>query len=901
MNKGKNEFNFPIAAASDANKTKRANITVDGRASELIKLAEDMRSLERIRSAHDVQRVQGLISSALDHLPGPVTPAKLTRMDDAIYIDWKSIAIDEYATILEEAVRLFDDTWPTTAAAIDPRVIRLFSIDHSADFVITSLVTILSKTSAPKFGILARVFEECLHADTWLASAFIDLSHYHSTSRDRQSDFVQLLASTPNRVANHFKSKIPNTFMDGTYSAILSLALIKALHFTVHANSREKSDTFKADFFASLFSRLVIDFNANRTSRVLPKVVAILAKWSEGEDYQPMIQQMMLRLNRNAMEVVAMYVLETDHVDHLLGDAVSLSDGWAHILQSRLPFAKPTSDSRITKNLIEHLASRLPSEAFNRTVSDLARCWASKSYINTQTLDEHIFLTKLVVLGVHQSRVKESPEVSKSVKMIIQRGVQNHMECLQSTVRALGMVTAELVMNYLSDFKVDEELHFEYDSFSDYEKAVINDLMAIPNRPISPQEIDIDAVIGEIVAIGDAAVDEQLNKVNIYRAPADTMEVDASLTTLSTGTATILAQPLECDEIDSDDDDLTPYSLSNDTAQAEDKSPRYLIDLRDALQDTDDPDAFEQCMISSATLIAEKLPHDISDMDIQLLRLFIGLEQRFYMENFEQHRFTACLAICCVRPKQCAEYLCTEFHSDAGRYAVSKKVLMLDVLSEAARELAKLNVIKTEERSVTASRPVGKLVEICETKDTLAEARRVISERIQRKTRRFAHRTAAAYQNEQVNRFAPVAGDFFFPLVYGLSKQHQSLSRHWLKHDTDNILLCTLLHTIATVVLAAQNCPIITKIAPETFELSTMLRFHPEAKVREGVLKVLAATLMATPIHLLQMHCAAQLNELRSWLEQCLSFNVIRGGEKNADCRELATHVLAMCANALSQ
>lgn len=894
---------------TDNNELIRANSATDGRvkrieyAGELDKLTENIRLLERISSAQDVSRVQEFISNALNYLPGPATPEKLTRLDNTIYIDWKSIALNEYTAVLGEAVRLFDDTWPLTTSTIDPKVIRLFSIDHNADFVITSLTAILSKINASKFHILARIFEQCLRDDSWLVSAFIDLSHCSDyPDNERHNEVAQLLVSTPNRVANHFKGKMPDIFMDDTYCAILSMALIKALHFTVEVNSLEKIEIFKNNFFALLFGRMIIDFNANQTSKVLPKVIAILAKWSTQEKYRPMIQQIILLLNRNAMEPVALYILETGQTQQLLGVAVNQCEGWAHVLKSKLLLMTHSKDNRIIKNLIEYLALRLPNDAHGDIFIDLVRCWASKNYIKNQTLEEHIYLTKLVVLGVHHFHVKESQKVSREIQLAIQRGVQNHMECLQSTIRMLGMVTAEIVINYLSEFngKAENELHFEYDSFGADEKSLIAELMAFPKWASNPQEIDVDSVVEQIVGMSESGLGEVAKTISIYSGPAKTMEVEASLSSVSAGTIH-LTQPMECDEIDSDDDDLQPYDLSNDKAQIEDKAPRYLIDLRDALQNTDDPDVFEQCMISGPALIAEKLPNDISDIGIQLLRLFINVDQKFYMENFEQHRFTACVAICCVRPNECAEYLCKEFHTDIGRYSIAKKVFMLDVLGETAKELSKLNVPKNINQNVVAPKSHGKLLEINDSKDTLAEAKRVISERIQRKTRRFAHPTVATYRNEQVNRFANVAGDFFFPLVYGLSKQHLSLDRHWLKHDNDNILLYTLLHTISSITFAAQNCPIVSKMTPEIFELSTVLRFHPESKIREGVLKMIAAALIVTPTYILQMQYAAHLNELKLWLEQCLSFNIIRGGEKDAECRELAKHVLAMCLNALSQ
>lgn len=828
------------------------------------------------------------ISNALNHLPGPVTPEQWIFWDETMNIECKSIARNEYATVLDEVVRLMDDTY-----AIDPNIVRLFSIDYNADFVATSLTKILSKSSATKFHILIRILEQCLRKDTWLVSAIIDLSR---TDNERQSEIVQLLVSTPSRVANHFEGKIPDTFMIEIFCAILSLALIRALHFASEMNFHENSDIFNCKFIACLFGRMTIDFNVNRTSNALPKVIAVLAEWSTCEKYRSMIQQLMLMLPRNSIEQIALYVLETDQPDHILGDAVNLSEDWAHILQSKLPLMMHIKNNRVIKNLIEYLASRLQGDAHTKTITDFARCWASENSIKFQTLDEHIQLTKLVVLGAQRFHVKETPDAKLEIESSIHRGVQSHMKSLQSTIRALGMVTAEIVMNHLDG--IGTELHFEYDTFTVDEKRLIAELMTFSKWSPPTQKIDIDGIVEQIVNMSKPEICEML-KSNIAQ-PSKTMEVEASLTTVSTMGITTLAQPMECDEIDSDDD-LQPFDLSNDQPLVEDKAPRYLIDLRNALQDTDDPDVFQQSMTTAASLIAEKLPHDITDIGIHLLQLFIRLDKKFYMENFEQHRLSACVAICCARPKESAEYLCREFHSEVGHLSIAAKVFILNILDTTAKELSKLSPTDTVKDQPTKKKPTGKLLEIDAPQNTLAEAKRVINARIQAKVKRLTSATTPAYRNEQVNRFANVAGDFFFPLVSGVSGQHATLSRHWLKHDTDNILLTNFLDTVATITLAAQNCPIVTKIAPEIFELSSALRFHPEAKVRESVLKIIAAALMITPPYILQMHCASHLVELRLWLEQCLSSNVIRGGETDADCREFAKHVYALCVDVMSQ
>lgn len=108
--------------------------------------------------------------------------------------------------------------------------------------------------------------------------------------------------------------------------------------------------------------------------------------------------------------------------------------------------------------------------------------------------------------------------------------------------------------------------------------------------------------------------------------------------------------------------------------------------------------------------------------------------------------------------------------------------------------------------------------------------------------------------------------------------------------------LCQIL---SNVYIPCLGCPIISRITPEVLQLGFALRFHAEPKIRLAVLQMLAATLLVTPKSLLQLHFSEYLIEMKNWLEEYLSFNIVKG-EKNIECRQMTENVLALCIDALT-
>lgn len=938
--KGKKISVFPVPVASlDENNS--TIITKDTDSKRIINhrdaianLLKRLQSIEQLQSMHDVDHVNAIIDQLNLHLPGPITPQKLNRYDASADTDWDEIANNEYAAVQCELIRLFDKNWPIRDAdnQIQSNIIQLFSIDHSVNFIKTTLTNIFDKEHAIKFGQLVTILEHCMRNDSWLVSAFIDICYVKNDTEalqpnESQTELIQLLIATPNKIANYFMGKHDSLFDTERYSCILLLALVQAVYFIAETNKVERRMLFSAKFLGQLFGRIAVDFHLDRTSETLPetfRIISLLA--NKTDELKVCVREMMTNIPRQSYEIVAWYVLNTTNSVGILADALKESADWQFLLKTKLPLSIPkTLNPQFIRNLIDVLASCLSTEEGCALLEDVAKAWSSRLSIKSHSIEQHIYLTKLMIIGVDRFELghTNNQKLTEPLCLVIHNGVKNHMEILDDKMRAIGMITAEIILNKLNRHDDEEsELRFEYDGFSKHVIKFVEDIKqtneCIAMEEQSTYENDLDGSISRLLKIreGENPKLNQINKTAIASASEtvvdNTIEF-GSLSKIRSKVNIVLAKPkrelIDEDDLDSDDDDdddLHPYDMSNDTPLVEDKRPRYLRDLRDAFMETDDPEVFEQCVVSCASLVESRLPNDQSEIGIELLRVLIELDQRFYMEDFDFHRMSACVAICYIRPKDGAEFLCKQIHTEVGRYSVAKKVLMMDILSESAKALSQIHKTAAKPSSDAKPEPIEpkhlKLIdESDESGKRLTEAKRIIAERIEKKTRRFAHPSKNAFAGSKVNKFSDVAGHFFFPLLYGFGKEELTLygREAALKHDTDNILLLCLLRTIASVTLAAQNCPIITKITPEVLQVGTALRFHSESRVRLAVLQMIASALLATPKSLLQLHFSNYLLEIKIWLEEYLSLNIIKG-EKNAECREMAKNVMAICLDALT-
>lgn len=855
---------------------------------KLQNILQNIRTVTALRSIHDIRRIEQLILEFVDQLPGSMTPEKLIRIDESIYVDWKSFAINEYSQCLESILQRVDRNWPSIKDESINVFERLFTVDCNANFVIES-VTIIATNLSKNTDILLYVLSNMIGSETMLFTTFLDLSYNDNglseTNRNQleksAEDFIQTLISLPNRVANEMKQLTPDDFLNDGFSKILLSHVLKMVSFACNVNALEARQVFDVAFITKLFSKIITNFHMDRTSTHIVRTIKTLSSWSKkSRATNQFVNDLFIGLNRQAIDIIAVFILKhIPDVHSILGsNAISRSDNWKQCLLVTIPFLNFFRDPNICINLVRYLnGADTQQQLVDTLLLELLSTWASKTSICRTSIDQHIYLSSLILLIVHTNE-KSSINETK-LKEILFRGVQQHIESQNSSIRCIGMQLTELVLNKIDSFAAEEKLQFDYSAFGSNDTKIIESLKHLCHlydNQQSPSSDDQNDISDEIVSQRkrEPLVHSKLtNPVPIVRPN---------------------------DDLDSDDD-LESYDMSNDVPDVFDKSPKYLLDLKETICETEDPNIFVSCLENCRQLILEQLPNDDVLLGLDLLRILIGLNQKFDMTNFEEHRLSGCIAICIVYPKECVEYICGEFNSPVGRYSIANKILMLEIIAESAKELSTVATSnsKSQIKNINPDDHVKKLTnQLDDIK--IKETEKIVRDRIEKKSKRFATKSKHPLKHAQRNRFAPFAGHFFYSLLHGFGRNQLTLTAaKSLRHDTDNILLVNFLQTITTIVLAARNCSIVTNFAKDILLMSSVLRFNDEAKIRSVVLQMYAAVLITVPKWSLQSEFFDDLCELKLWLESCCQYNVLKR-EQNDECREMAEHVLVLCVNALN-
>ncbi|EAT34014.1 AAEL013724-PA, partial [Aedes aegypti] len=882
------------------------------------------------------------IRRQLDHLleclPGPRTPEQLIRFDDdQRTLDWEKYASEQYPDFLEELIARFDREFPGKEPHVDARIMRIFGIDYNHVFVVESLAML---TAADKLSqnreVLPFILSRLVQDGEYLGGCFVELSlkqtestvtpskhhHWHKSEQ-----LVQILASIPNKVANVLQRDTPDTFLPERYSQIMLQQMLRAINSLAKITHLHTHLAYDTTFLAKLFSKLIVDYNFDKQSRYLQFSLRILTHWARFNDCQqrPLIAAICTGLSRPAVEVLAQIALrEGIDLCNLFGSNDCTGD-WNYVLTKKIPLFCSFSQDAIVENLI-YLLARMFEAELKALSLELVTVWSSRTGIQKTSFEQHLYLSKLLVLSttyLNQSKNGKLTAVEmREFRRLLFGGLKCHLESPVKEMRCVGMIVSEVILGYFDASDVEEanKLKFDYDGFDKDTLKLVDCLRNFKNRCrfvedelsqnlISSEEAPIDQLIEKLFESGSS--EAQLPSYeNLQSQTVEPVSSDFKISA---------KHGSDDSELDSDDD-LEPYDMSNDTnLEQEQHRPKYLLDLREILLDTSDqhpPARFELAIQAAPELIQQQLPNNDIKLALDLLQIILPLEARVYMENFQEYKFSALTAICSTYPKECAEYLCCEFHSELSKYSLNRRILMLDILAQTAKVLSNLDSTNRQSKTTTSEQPElaptpknALDLKFREENELLRKrqlAERIVRERIAGKTRHITSQRSTASSSvgsklPTANRFSDVAGWFFFPLLRGFgSKQFLFTANLKFQYDADNLLLTTFLQTLSILMICAENCPIGRKFARELLNLSVMLRFSEEPKVRLSVLQVLSSIFLALPKAILRQDFYMDIVELKQWLEECVQASVVKG-EPNEECREFARNVLVMCYGALAE
>ncbi|KAF7871839.1 hypothetical protein EAF04_003946 [Stromatinia cepivora] len=152
------------------------------------------------------------------------------------------------------------------------------------------------------------------------------------------------------------------------------------------------------------------------------------------------------------------------------------------------------------------------------------------------------------------------------------------------------------------------------------------------------------------------------------------------------------------DEVESDDDGLTPYAKPDSDVEDSDedptliirnkpKAPVYIRDLITYLRDTENYDRQKLALSTAASLIRRKANFgtEVSSHAEEIATLLVGLQDKYDIENFQEMRSQAMIAILIALPEKMGQWFSKTFFD--GDYSLSQRAAVLTTLGLGAREL----------------------------------------------------------------------------------------------------------------------------------------------------------------------------------------------------------------------
>ncbi|KOC71197.1 Clathrin interactor 1 [Habropoda laboriosa] len=865
------------------------------------RLLEELCSMGPIKSVKSLEKLKSYIFEYIPFLPGPLTPQKYSNLDFNIEID--SVL---HGKILEEVVKKFDYNWPLQGNTLDPILKQLMIVDGATLPILTeslaALTFALKETQdEKKIFTISIILEQLVKSDS-LFSAIVDACKYRTRSIMQEEEFdetwrntVQILISLPNRVANKLKNETFDSFLPQMYLKIMSFHIARAISFINIGLRYEINAEIK--LLSVLISKLVI---TTKSENLLP-FTNIIAEWcfQNKNNEQNLIQIMLKTLDTLSIEPIAVLFLKYCDVNlgvySIFGDMLSNSN-WNYTLTTKIPLMCYYNDENLVINLISYLAQFLnENRILIEVLIKLLDVWGDRSALSHTSVEQHKYISKLIIMCIRKSKSYLSKGEKSSIQQLLFSGISVHLESTHIILRAMGMCVGEIFTKELSESDDAPRLSFEYNKHTESNNLILEDI--------------------EFNTLGDK---------KLYELGVEFIATSKKSTTLNT--QTLQNNAVNKDRVESDseldsDDDLVPYDMSHDTKASNKLRPVYLRDLRDNLvneKNSTNPDIFSESLEVCEELILSQLPDDDVSFAIELLELLVTLKESCYVENFEVLTFRSCVAIVIIYPKECAEFLCREFYLEVDKYSASQRLFFLDILAESAKRLSAVPVNENKENIMNESKIKPKRKEISnkvslfinteksqhynilysddfeefgKPEDQFEDWREIIDKRIESNTRRFAHSIKSPKTFE--NKFGNVASSFFYPLLYGFGKQGTCLnSGLQIFSDQENILLIRFLKTLSTIMIAAQNCLLASKMGKEVLELSWVLRYHDQAKVRMAVIENVAAVLIAVPKDTIINELFETIIEIRLWLLD-LSQNVI-SGDHDKECRSLGTWVVSL-------
>lgn len=512
------------------------------------------------------------------------------------------------------------------------------------------------------------------------------------------------------------------------------------------------------------------------------------------------------------------------------------------------------------------------TKGFIDVMQRLVMIWSKSEFVQSTPIEQQAYITAAIGLCLEKTS-KEELETTQSVLHSILQGVSCRLE---SPIHLIRKMASSIALVFSKVVDPTNPLYLDDDccGIVDWEFGIIPH----PRKPL-------DASHATGTCLGDlelpsskkengGASDKKKTGSIGNRAQDDTTFEESSLVLRS---AVLGGEDLLDVEDDieskaseaSDDSSLQPYDLSDDDADLQRKVSQ-LADLSVALRKSDDPDGVERALDVAEHLIRaspDELRHGSGDLVRALVHVRCSdVAVEGTEDSAEGKRQKGLVALLVTCPFESLDAITKLLYSP--NLDVSQRILILDVMTEAAQELADSKIIQTSNQyrnlisTISDGQPwfipgiggpsgAGPWKEVSESGTVLSWSHRYEREIPSRpgqikkgKSRRWSLGTKKESQLELTkNRFPLYAASFMLPALQGFDKKRHGVDLL----NRDFIVLGKLIYMLGVCMKCMSMHPEATELAPCLLDMlrSRQVAHHAEAYVRRSVLFAASCVLAA--------------------------------------------------------
>lgn len=560
---------------------------------------------------------------------------------------------------------------------------------------------------------------------------------------------------------------------------------------------------------------------------------------------------------------------------------------------------------------------------FFDVVQRLGTVWSKRDFVQSTPMEQQAYITAAVGLCL-EKMTKEELETTQDVLSSILQGVSCRLESPIHLVRKMGSTIALAFSRvvdpakplYLEDICC-EKIDWEFGLISLTKKPYAHGI-SIKNAELKISNRDTDHANFDKKQKNVKDKGRQ-NKIKILEVRKNVPDESIDLALLNSGHVDNEVSDDESKNSEaSSDSSLQPYDLSDDDTDLQNRFSQ-LVDVSAALRKPDNPDGIERALDVAEKLIRaspDELPHISGDLVQALVHVrcadaaIEGQE-----DSAEERRQRALVALIVTCPFESLDVLTKLLYSP--NVDVSQRILIIDVMTEAAQELSNATSITMigQCRSLISSIPANqpwfvpsrsgphgagpwKEVEEVGVLNWSNRYERVLPSRPgdvkKGKSRRWSLGKARESQPEHTkNKFPLYAAAFMLPAMQGYDKRRHGLDLL----NRDFIVLGKLMHMLGVCMNCIAMHPEASALASHLLDMlrSRDIAYHAEAYVRSSALFAASSILLALHPSYVASALIEGSNEISNGLEWIRIWALqIAESDPDTECSAMAMRCLQL-------